>query len=200
MVSSLFKVCNTQDLVVNKNREICHMRIKSTIKKIYLLTIYMAVSTFCVAQTAYLSNPDSKNPGGIIFKGMITKYLLENEASFKWYNNNKKNYQPEMAVINAMEASKDKVSFILFGGTWCDDTQSILPEFFKLQELSGFPDSAVTFFGVDRDKKTLGGISEAFNITNVPTIIVMKNGKEKGRVVEYGTTGKWDSDLYELLK
>ena len=37
------------------------------------------------------------------------------------------------------------------------------------------------------------------NITNVPTIIVMKNGKEIGRVVEYGKTGKWDKELAEIV-
>ncbi len=36
-------------------------------------------------------------------------------------------------------------------------------------------------------------------ITNVPTIIVLKNGKEVGRVVEYGASGKWDEELASLL-
>ena len=47
--------------------------------------------------------------------------------------------------------------------------------------------------------KTLGNIADAFKITNVPTIIVMKDGKEVGRVIEYGKTGKWDEELAELL-
>jgi hypothetical protein len=38
------------------------------------------------------------------------------------------------------------------------------------------------------------------NITNVPTIIVMKNGKEVGRVIEYGTIGKWDKELSDIVK
>ena len=176
------------------------MIMNKKIFKIYLVVFYIAISKLAGAQTAYLTSPDSETKGGIIFKGMITKYLLENETSFKWYNNNKKNYFPDTSILSLMESSKNNISFILFGGTWCDDSQSILPEFFKLQELSGFPDSSVTFFGVDRKKKSLGGISEAFNITNVPTIIVMKDGKEKGRVVEYGKTGKWYMDLMELLK
>ena len=65
---------------------------------------------------------------------------------------------------------------------------------------SGVPDSVISFFGVNRQKKSLGNIAEAFGITNVPTIIVMKDGKELGRVVEYGKTGKWDNELAELMK
>ncbi|MBK7291849.1 MAG: thioredoxin family protein [Chitinophagaceae bacterium] len=53
---------------------------------------------------------------------------------------------------------------------------------------------------MDRAKKTLSHLTEALNITNVPTIIVMKNGKEIGRVVEYGKYGLFDMELGEILK
>jgi len=54
--------------------------------------------------------------------------------------------------------------------------------------------------GVDRAKKTLSHLTEALNITNVPTIIVMKKGKEIGRVVEYGKYGLYDMELGEIIK
>jgi hypothetical protein len=53
--------------------------------------------------------------------------------------------------------------------------------------------------GVDRSKKTIQHLSEAFNILNVPTIIVLKDGKEIGRVVEYGKTGMFDKELGEII-
>jgi thiol-disulfide isomerase/thioredoxin len=99
-----------------------------------------------------------------------------------------------------MKAAKDKYQFVIFGGTWCEDTQFILPKFFKLQEDAGIADSKISFFGVNREKQTLGNMAAAFKVTNVPTIIVMKDGAEVGRVVEYGKTGKWDKELADLLK
>jgi thioredoxin-like negative regulator of GroEL len=99
-----------------------------------------------------------------------------------------------------MERSRGRISFVVFGGTWCEDTQFIVPQFFKLQEMSGVPDSLVTFFGVNRDKKTLGNIAGAFGITNVPTIIAMQEGRELGRVVEYGKSGKWDKELEAIIR
>jgi len=33
----------------------------------------------------------------------------------------------------------------------------------------------------------------------VPTIIVLKDGKEIGRVVEYGKTGMFDKELGEII-
>ena len=65
--------------------------------------------------------------------------------------------------------------------------------------MGNVPDNNITFFGVNRSKKTLGNITNAFGIINVPTIIIMKDGKEAGRVVEYGKTGKWDVELSEII-
>ncbi len=171
--------------------------------KQYLLTVVFVVTVHIIAaaQTPYTSTKDTKHPDITILNGIISKYILQNDTEFNsWYDPNQSAYAPDTDILNAMEAAKDKVEFIVFGGTWCEDTQFVLPRFFKLQELSGFPDSSISFFGVSRVKKTIGNITAAFNIVNVPTIIVMKDGREIGRVVEYGKTGKWDRELADLLK
>jgi thiol-disulfide isomerase/thioredoxin len=168
-------------------------------KNIWLVIFAVSIATITNAQTPYTTAPDEKT-GGTILTGVINKYTLINHPNFNWYASSQQSYKPNVSIINAFEVAKSSIHFILFGGSWCDDTQFILPKFFKLQELSGFPDSSISFFGVDRDKKTLGNVSAAFQITNVPTIIVMKAGKEIGRVVEYGKTGNWESELMELIK
>jgi len=153
------------------------------------------------AQTPYISFPDEKHPEATIVNGIISKYILINDTTYlKWYGPNQSGYNPDTALLNAMERSKGKLQFVLFGGTWCDDTRFILPKFFKLQERSGVQDKDIAFFAVNRQKKTLGNVTEVFKILNVPTIIVMKDGKEIGRVVEYGKTGAWDKDLAEIIR
>jgi thiol-disulfide isomerase/thioredoxin len=151
-------------------------------------------------QTPYTCSPDPEHPGGKIYNGIITKYALINDTSFQWYKASQQIYTPKAQVLEAMIAAKGKYKFILFGGSWCDDTQFILPKFFKLQELAAIPDSDISFIGVDRNKSSLGNLASIFNVQNVPSIIVMKDGKEAGRVVEYGKTGEWDKELAELLK
>jgi thiol-disulfide isomerase/thioredoxin len=84
-------------------------------------------------------------------------------------------------------------------GTWCDDSHFIIPKFYTLLDASGFSKDRVTLIGVDRAKKTLSHLAEALNIINVPTIIVMKDGKELGRVVEYGKYGLFDKELAEII-
>ncbi len=165
---------------------------------ILLLVFIFSGSSLLKAQTPYTSMVDDKKV--TILNGIITKYILQNDPSFNWYNASSSGYTPAVSIVNALQAVKGKVQFIIFGGTWCEDTQFILPKFFKLQEQGGIPDESISFFGVDRQKKTLSNFADAFKITNVPTIILMKDGKEIGRIVEYGKTGKWDEELAAMLK
>ncbi|MGF2413816.1 TlpA family protein disulfide reductase [Ferruginibacter sp.] len=157
----------------------------------------LSVNAFSQAQYEILK--DENHPEQHILRGIINKYVVQNDSTYRWYNSSAASYKPDTATLSAFERAKTKVQFVVFGGTWCEDTQFILPKFFKLQEMSGVADNAISFFGVNRAKKSLASITEAFNIKNVPTIIIMKDGKEAGRVVEYGTTGKWDKELADIL-
>ena len=67
------------------------------------------------------------------------------------------------------------------------------------KEAAGISQDHITLLGVDRNKKTIQHLSEIFQIINVPTIIVLKQGKEIGRVVEYGKSGMFDKDLGEII-
>lgn len=166
----------------------------------FLLTGILAMLTIAgFSQSPYEANPDPNHPEKKILKGIINKNLIKNDTAYKWYAVNQKSYtNPDTAIVGTLQRGTS-VKYIVFGGTWCDDTQYILPRFFVLQEKAGITDDRITFFGVDRTKQTLGNIASALNITNVPTIIVMKNGKEVGRVVEYGKTGKWDKELADIV-
>lgn len=172
-------------------------------KKIFFAGLFFLSSSAIFAQAGegYIITKDVNNGGGNILTGTINKQLLQTDANFKkWYTPSQIEYKPDSSIVTAFKkAATKKLQFVLFGGTWCEDTQFILPRFFKLQELGVVADNNISFFGVDRSKKTLGNIAAAFGIVNVPTIIVMKDGKELGRVVEYGKTGKWDVELTEII-
>jgi thiol-disulfide isomerase/thioredoxin len=162
-----------------------------------LFCSFFSINAFSQAQYEILK--DEKHPEQHILRGIINKYVIQNDSTYNWYNSSAASYKPDTATLSAFERAKTKVQFVVFGGTWCEDTQFILPKFFKLQEMGGVADNTITFFGVNRAKKSLASITDAFNIINVPTIIVMKDGKEAGRVVEYGKTGKWDKELADIL-
>lgn len=151
-------------------------------------------------QTAFAQTQISQDGNGNkVLKGFMTKQELATDSSFKWFKENQQGYTPDQNALQRLRANKDSINIIAFGGTWCEDTHYILPKFFVLADAAGLSPERITVLGVDHDKKTIQHLSEAFDITNVPTIIVMKNGKEIGRVVEYGHTGLFDRDLAEIL-
>lgn len=170
------------------------------LKLIISFAITFTMTEVAQAQSPYITTPDANHAGGIIYNGIISKYALINQPAFIWYNTNQSSYTAPTMVVEAMKAATPTIKYLVFGGTWCEDTQNVLPKFFKLQEQSGVPDTDISFVGVDREKHSVGNLAQAHGITNVPTIIVMKDGKEVGRVVEYGKTGKWDEELAALLK
>jgi thiol-disulfide isomerase/thioredoxin len=169
-------------------------------KKVFTVSLSFLIALTVSSQNTFKVSTDPKNSQVLIFQGIVEKSELQKEKSFDWFAENQKGFTPDSNLVNGLRVNKCKISFLIFGGTWCDDTQFILPKFYKAQELAGLSDTSIVFFGVDRDKKSIGNLSQLFNIKNVPTIIVMKEGKEFGRLVEYGKTGKWDAELAEMIK
>jgi len=164
-------------------------------KKILLIAAIIFSAQIVFAQTE-VSHDASGNK---VVKGFITRQELATDTAFTWFAQNQQGYTPDQNALHLLKANRDSVNIVAFGGTWCGDTKYVLPKFFMLADAAGLSPDRVTLLGVDHSKKTIQHLSEAFGITNVPTIIVMKNGKEIGRVVEYGHTGLFDKDLAAIL-
>ncbi|RYY62402.1 MAG: thioredoxin [Chitinophagaceae bacterium] len=162
------------------------------------LSLFLLMAVTASAQTQYEIIQD-KDSGKKILKGIISRDLLEKDASYDWYAENKDGYKPYPAALDALKKNVDSVQMIIFMGTWCGDSHFIIPKFFMLADAAGFSEKNISLIGVDREKKTLGNLTTTLNVLNVPTMIVLKNGKEIGRVVEYGKSGQFDKDLAEIL-
>jgi thiol-disulfide isomerase/thioredoxin len=137
--------------------------------------------------------------GEKILNGYINRSIVENDTAFKWFKDNMKWGQADANAITAFSNNKDKFSMIVFGGTWCHDTQNLWPVFYRLVDKSGYPEKKITLIGVDRAKTTIEDLHKKWNIVNVPTFIVIHDGKEVGRVIEYGKYGQIDKELGEIV-
>lgn len=167
-------------------------------KIIAAVILTLGLATISFAQNQYevlVERPNEKS-----LKGIISQEVLLNDTTFKWYAENLKGYTPNASAVAGLKKHADSIQLLVFMGTWCEDSHNIIPKFYSLLETSGFSKDKVTLIGVDRAKKTLSHLTEALNIINVPTIMVMKNGKEIGRVVEYGKYGLFDMEMGEILK
>ncbi len=157
----------------------------------------MALSVTALAQNQYqvlVERPNEKT-----LKGIISRESLSGDTSFRWYAENQKGYTPNAVALSGLKKQADSIQLLTFMGTWCEDSHFIIPKLFSLLDAAGFSMEKVTLVGVDRQKKTLSHLAEALNIKNVPTIIVLKNGKEVGRVIEFGKYGLFDKELGEIV-
>jgi thiol-disulfide isomerase/thioredoxin len=165
-------------------------------KRLFLIVPVLLLTGSVFAQSNEITKDESGNK---VIKGFLTKKDLAADSTFTWFAQNSQGYTPNSHALEALKANRDSINIMAFGGTWCGDTKNILPKFFALADAAGFSQDRITLLGVDHDKKTVQHLSEAFGITNVPTFIVMKNGKEIGRVVEYGKSGLFDKDLGDII-
>jgi thiol-disulfide isomerase/thioredoxin len=165
-------------------------------KQCFTLVLGIMIFTAAHAQSQY----EVTNEGTTrILKGIISKDIITSDSSFRWYKENQQGFTPNAEAVQALKSKGADLEFIVFGGTWCGDTQFLLPKFYSWLQTANFPIEKTTLIGVDRNKKTLGHLAEAMGVINVPTFIIMKNGKEVGRVVEYGKYGQPDKELGEII-
>ena len=135
----------------------------------------------------------------VVMKGVLNRATLEQESSFTWMTENRKYGSADAGAVKIFSEKKDKFTLLLFIGTWCHDSQNLLPLLYRLTDKSGFPDNRIQVVGLDRNKTAPNSWHRIWNITNVPTFIVLQNGKEAGRVVEYGTTGNIEKELAAIV-
>jgi thiol-disulfide isomerase/thioredoxin len=150
-------------------------------------------------QKAYEVSNDPKN-NQVTFKGPITFSDLNNEPSFTWLNKGRKSYKPdgeEIKVLKERFASR-RYSMVVFMGTWCGDSHELIPELEVLLQRTNFPMDMYTMYGADRKKTTKGGEEKNYNITLVPTVILLEDGKELGRITE-AVQNSLEADLVAIL-
>lgn len=117
-------------------------------------------------------------------RGSHSREILNDSTTCPWYADGYAQYTPSVDAVTKLQNSiTAENEIIVFGGTWCGDTQNLLPKFYKVMD--GIkPTPKTTLVLVDRDKKSGEGIEKQYKIERVPTFIVLKNGVEVGRVVE----------------
>ena len=167
-------------------------------KIVVIVFVFIGFGHLIFGQNSYEISRD-KN-GSKVLKGIITRKDLSGDTAFLWFHENQKGYKPYADAVASIRKNKDSIQLIAFSGTWCSDSKYIIPKFFSLLDSAAFPQERLTLIAVDRNKTTTSHLAEAFNIISVPTLIVMKEGKEIGRVVEYGKYGMFDKELGEIIK
>ncbi len=130
--------------------------------------------------------------------GRISWREWQREAAWKNYADT--TYKPDAASLKRLTSLiTPEISFRLIAGTWCDDSREEMPRLFPLLTASGVNTDAVEIWGVSRSKREPTAIVQTNAIEYVPTLVVMRSGKEIGRIVEHPKTS-WEADLQAILQ
>jgi thiol-disulfide isomerase/thioredoxin len=166
-------------------------------KIVFLLSMLLVVYT-SDAQNRFETLVERPNEKSLV--GVLSKEVLSNESSFTWFAENYKAYQAHAGGLAPLKNYRDSIQLLAFMGTWCEDSHFIIPRFFALTEQAGVDPTRIVLMGVNRKKETWGDLTKPLGIVNVPTLIIFKNGKEIGRVVEYGKYGQFDREIGEIIQ
>lgn len=125
-------------------------------------------------------------------------------ADYKWYDENIAKAKADTAECKACKeigAIKTPYKIVVVGGTWCSDTQDLLPKYYVAMQRAGInPDTNTELYFVNRDKNEPADVATKYAVTNIPVFIVYNaQGEEVGRITESVKVSIAD-DLLEILR
>jgi thiol-disulfide isomerase/thioredoxin len=158
----------------------------------------MLISLSAMAQSDFDISKDAEN-GAVVYKGAFSIDAMQKETTFSWMDNGINSYKPNEKDVAYLKTNLPAYKMVVVLGTWCEDSQNLVPKLYKTLQESSYPMSQLQMFGADRAKHTKNNEHEQYNIKFVPTIILIKDGKEAGRIVE--TVQKSiEADLVSLIE
>lgn len=81
---------------------------------------------------------------------------------------------------NISETKNVEVAVVDFSATWCGPCKMLAP---VLEELSEEMSERINFYNVDVDENP--ELASEYEITNIPAILLLKNGKEVARNIGF---------------
>ena len=152
-------------------------------------------TTSTTAETTASTTP--KNPDDPLV-GHVAR--ADVEALPKWIEaKTKLETQPDEAAAKALATVPQGASLRVIFGTWCGDSRREVTRFWKALDLAGKVPFAIEYVAVDMGKKAPDGLVDGVGLRYVPTFVVVRGGKEVGRVIESAPNGI-EKDLGALLR
>lgn len=142
-------------------------------------------------------NSQTINPD--VLTGKQKREALTGAPHNLWFVPNYQDYQVNSDDLASLTPLLKGIEIKVFMGTWCGDSKRETPRFYKIMDAAGVKDKDITLITMNRSKKTPENFEEGLNITNVPTFIFYRNGKEINRIVEYPIQSL-EKDMIAILK
>ena len=141
--------------------------------KNFLILSISIFTTFSFISADRVDKSKNNLLGDIQIQNLFTEYPL-----FKFRYDN---YE----VTNQINLSDlEDISVVIMFGTWCHDSKREVPRMLRILDSAGVGTEQLSLIGVDINKTEPKGREKLYNLRNTPTLILLKNGKEVGRIIE----------------
>lgn len=166
--------------------------------------IYMAILSCCLHTWVFSQHPayTINNYGDTLLLGIQTFKQLQQPPFNDWFLPATVNARFSTKITTSLHKKIEGIHFEIFMGTWCSDSRREVPKLYALLNHLHIPDSAITVVCVDNEDSTYKqspGHEEAGKyIFRVPTLRLLKEGNEVGRIIEYPKKS-WETDILTIL-
>ena len=136
--------------------------------------ILFTVFFFVVNIFAETDNHSRKNILGDTTTDILFKQYPIFKSKYKSY---------EVNTMYDLSIIRDR-DFVIMFGTWCHDSKREVPRMLRILDSAGVRTEQISLIGVDTNKEEPKGQEKTYNLRNTPTLILLKNGEEVGRIIE----------------
>lgn len=134
-----------------------------------------------------------------ILYGQITLDAFEMDLCSPWYAPEHDSYLADTIILKKLrEQNLTDISISLIIGSWCHDSHREVPRFIKILEEINYSFDRLQMNALDTDKTSPNFDAKANNVTNVPTVIIYRNGEEIGRIIE-SPKKSLEKDLLKII-
>jgi thiol-disulfide isomerase/thioredoxin len=142
-------------------------------------------------------SPPPAKPEKPVLLGPITREQVE-AAVPDWVQAEVES-APDPAAVKALAGVPPGAEVTVYMGSWCGDSRREVSRLWRaLDEAGGSLPYKISYIGVDHDKKEPAALVAGSGLRYVPTLIVKRDGREVGRIVESAPHGV-EQDLLALL-
>jgi thiol-disulfide isomerase/thioredoxin len=109
-----------------------------------------------------------------------------------------KTYKPDPAMVAKLASVQQPAEILAFFGTWCLICQRELPALFAALDAAANPNLKLALVAVDEDVTEPRDLITQYRVTTTPTMIVLIDGEELGRLEEEAE-GTVEAELANIL-
>lgn len=108
-------------------------------------------------------------------------------------------YSPEDSLLGTLKAIDVATEIRVYFGTWCHICKKMVPPMIGTLAKVGNPNLKATYIGVDEDLTEPADEIDRYIVSTTPTVLVLRDGMELGRIEEELTT-TLEAALVEILE